>query len=796
MAIAIILFLLIAASFAYFRLASKVWWPCLGLLLAIYGFLGWFANGVALLCGVIWLGLGLFLFITPLRRFAITKPVQKWFAKQQPQITAAEQTVLDAGGVWWEQEIFNAEPDWDKLCDLKQIELTNAEQAYIDQQVETLCGMLDEWDIVHKRKDLPPDVWDYIKKEKFWGLVISQEFEGLGFSAVAHSAIVSKIASRSISAAFTIMVPNSLGPAEFLVQFGTEQQKQYYLPRLAKGEETPCFALTAPQAGSDATSIVDKGVVCREVFDGQEVIGIRLNWNKRYITLGPVATLIGLAFRCYDPDHLLGDVDDLGITLALIPNKTPGIQQGERHNPLHLAFMNGPVRGQNVFIPLDYVIGGRAGVGCGWQMMMECLAVGRGISLPALSAAVGKFCLRMTADYAIVREQFNRSIGEFEGIQAAIARQAGFTLICEAVRSFTANAVECGARPSVASAISKYHLTELARRIVQAAMDVHAGRGIQIGPSNYLSNIYNAIPTIVTVEGANILTRNLIIFGQGIVRCHPYLRAEILAAKDSLADFDRLLMQHAGFIACRWARALWYGLTGGKWIQISGNDLFVKYARQFTRMSNAFMLVTDMTLAALGGKLKIKEFLSARLGDVVSHIYLGAAVLKHYHANGSQPQDEPVVCWALDYCLAQIQQYLDRVLTNFPYRWLGCFMRWWIFPWGTSYRWPRDNITKRVAELMQQDRQVRDRFANYCYIGKSVQDPSGCMDLAYLAIQQQGDAIKKVTDYLRTGNLGDGLSFSEQAVRAHAAGALTEAELQALIKMDELRQHAIAVDEF
>ena len=549
-----------------------------------------------------------------LRRKFISNRILAEFRSSMPSMSKTEREALEAGTVWWEGELFSGRPIWKKFFAYPTPTLTDEERAFLDGPVQELCKMLNDWQITEELHDLPPHVWQFIKDNRFFGMIIPKRYGGLEMSAYAHSSVVMKIASRSVTAAVTVMVPNSLGPAELLLHYGTEEQKNYYLPRLAAGDEVPCFALTGPEAGSDASSITDKGVVCKGQVDGQETLGIRLNWDKRYITLGPVATVLGLAFKLHDPDHLLGDQEDLGITCALIPTNTPGINIGRRHAPLNIAFQNGPNWGKDVFIPMDFVIGGLSQVGHGWRMLMESLAAGRSISLPALSTGAGKLVCRATGAYAHIRKQFKTPIGRFEGVQEALARMAGYSYMMDAARIHTAGAVDLGEKPSVASAIVKYHLTESMRKVVNDAMDVQGGSGICMGPRNLIGRMYQAIPISITVEGANILTRNLIIFGQGAIRCHPYVQKEMLAAADfdkerGAKTFDYALLGHMGFLVRNAARSLFIGLTGARLVMVPLSSSARHYCQQLGRMSSAFALVADVAMMILGGSLKRREML-------------------------------------------------------------------------------------------------------------------------------------------------------------------------------------------
>ncbi|MDF1759103.1 MAG: acyl-CoA dehydrogenase [Coxiellaceae bacterium] len=795
-----VVLLFVVGGLAYYRAKPMVWIPVVGVFLAVYTGLHAMSYVTLTIFWAIWLVASLTMMLTKVRMQLITVPFLFWFRKQQPPLTSAERIALEAGGVWWEKAFFDGDPDWSELDKMPEATLTPEEQAFIDNQVETLCSMLDDWKMVHDDQDMPKATWDYIKKEKFLGLVIDKEYKGLGFSAVAHSAIVSKIASRSVSAAVSIMVPNSLGPAEFLSHYGTKEQKDYYLPRLAEGKEIPCFGLTAPNAGSDATNLSDTGVVCKGEYEGVEVTGIRLNFNKRYITLAPITTLLGLAFQLYDPDHLLGDKDFIGITLALIPSKHPGVETGPRHAPLNLAFMNGPLRGKDVFIPLDFIIGGKDNVGRGWQMMMECLAVGRGISLPSLATGAAKFSARMTGAYAKVREQFKRPIGDFEGVQLALSRIGGLAYLCEATRLMSALAVDADTRPSVASAIVKYHLTEIGRKVVDDAMDVHGGRGIQMGPSNYLGYLYTAIPVCITVEGANILTRNLIIFGQGVLRCHPYLEKEIRASekpddKASQEEFDHLLCSHVGLVLKEVVRSVAYGVTGGRFIAVSGHASTKKYYRQLTRMSNAFALLTEASLAVLGNKLKFKEALSARLGDILSHLFMASAVLKYFKDNGSKQEELVFVDWSIQYCLYQMQQAFNEIIDNFPNRWVARVIKVMVFPWGRAYKYPGDKPSFEIAKILQTNSPLRDYVTRGIFVGGE-DDPTGSVEAAFQSLTANEALIAKLKQAVKQGRVSAKQNLQQKAKAALEQNIISEGEYKQLAHLDALVWDSLQVDEF
>ncbi|MGZ5063875.1 MAG: acyl-CoA dehydrogenase, partial [Usitatibacter sp.] len=520
----------VAGALAYHRANALAW--SLGMAAGVAA-LTWGTGTPLAVLTVLWIAVAVFAaigIVKPLRRMLVTRPIFGIYKKILPQISQTEQEALDAGSIWWDADLFTGKPDWEKLLAYPEPKLSAEERAFIDGPVEELCGMLNEWDITHNRMDLPPEAWKFIREKGFLGIIIPKSFGGLGFSAYAHSEIVTKISTRSGTAAVTVMVPNSLGPAELLIHYGTDEQKNHYLPRLAKGLEIPCFALTNPEAGSDAGAIPDFGIVCKGTHEGREVVGVRLTWDKRYITLGPVATILGLAFKLFDPEKLIGDKEDVGITLALIPTSHKGVNIGRRHIPLSGAFMNGPNSGTDVFIPMSWIIGGEKQVGNGWRMLVECLAAGRSISLPSMSMAAGKLSTRATGAYARIRSQFKTPIGKFEGVEEPLARIGGNTYLMDATRKLTMAALDMGEKPSVISAICKYHMTERMRSILNDAMDIHGGKGIMMGPNNYLGGAYINIPIAITVEGANILTRSMIIFGQGAIRCHPFVLKEIASA--------------------------------------------------------------------------------------------------------------------------------------------------------------------------------------------------------------------------------------------------------------------------
>lgn len=752
-------------------------------------------------CWVTLLAVGAFFAVPTLRQQWLSKPLLKFFQKTLPPMSQTEREAIDAGDTWWEGELFRGRPNWKKMLKAKPPALSEAEQSFLDHQVDTLCGMINHWQINHDELDLPKDVWDYLKKEGFFGLEIPKKYGGLEFSKYAHSTVIVKLAGREPSVAISAMVPNSLGPAELILNYGTEEQKDHYLPRLAHGEEIPCFALTSPHAGSDAGSIRDEGVVCMGEYKGKQTLGIRLSWDKRYITLAPIATLIGLAFKLYDPDHLIGDKEFLGITLALVPADHPGVETGKRHCPMNLAFMNGPIRGKDVFIPLDWIIGGTSMVGQGWRMLVESLSVGRAISLPSLSAANGRVCYRMTGAYAKVREQFNVSIGEFEGVQEAMAKIAGMHYIIEATRIFTASAIDQGISPAIASAIAKYHTTELSRTLLNHAMDVHGGRTVQNGPRNYLESLYLGQPISITVEGANILTRNLIIFGQGAIRCHPFIEKEMMAVtiankKERLKVFDKLIFQHIGYTTSNVVRAIVLGLTRGMVMPVPAKRPIARYYREITRLSTVLAVVSDMAMLTLGGSLKRRERLSARLGDVLSNLYLCSAVLKYYSDHNQQADDLPHVLWGLQFCLYRTNVAFNEFFRNFPVRWLANLLKFSMFPYGLSFKAPSDKLEAEMANMMMTNSNFKERITNNFYKGKDTEDAIGRMEYALDKAIQVAPLKKKLKQAIKQGVISKNHDLEAMWQHAIDTGTLTIDEVNMLREYEAIHFDAIAVDEF
>jgi alkylation response protein AidB-like acyl-CoA dehydrogenase len=731
----------------------------------------------------------------------MTLPLYKFFQSVLPPMNRTEMEALEAGDIWWEAELFQGDPDWDELLNYPKPELSIEEQAFIDNEAETLCSMLDDWQIVQHDKDMSAEAWQYMKDAGFLGMIIPKEYGGLGFSAIAHSSIVTKLASKSSSAAVTAMVPNSLGPAELLLKYGTEEQRQRYLPGLAKGSEIPCFGLTSPEAGSDAGAIIDAAIVCKGNYEGKECLGLSLTWNKRYITLAPVATVLGLAFKMYDPDHLLGDETDLGITVALIPTDHPGVVHGNRHIPMGMAFMNGPTQGKDVFIPLDWIIGGVDYAGKGWQMLVDCLSEGRAISLPALSTAIAKVCYRLTGAYSQVRTQFNMPIGNFEGVEEALSRIAGYAYQMEAARVMTAGAVDLHIKPSVVSAIAKYHMTENSRTVIQDAMDVHGGKGLILGRTNYLAYAYMSVPIAITVEGANILTRNLIIFGQGAIRCHPFIFREMQAAKDNDADeglieFDSLIFRHAGYCFSNFVRTLSLSLSGGLVTKAPVNDASAKHYRQITRMSSSLALVSDISMMLLGGALKRKERLSSRLGDVLSNLYLASAVLKYYRDNGSQQEDLPYVDWNIQLAMYNCQLALSEFFENLPNKPIAWLLKLVVFPFGRRYRLPDDSLEHQMVQTMFTDNELRDRISRHMYIGSDDTDPGFLMEDAFMQLLATKKTRNTIKEALKKEQIDESDDLEVLLKSAVSKSLCSQEEADAYLAAESAMNRAIQVDDF
>ncbi|TAN52148.1 MAG: acyl-CoA dehydrogenase [Betaproteobacteria bacterium] len=787
---------------AYLQAPLIAWTLAGGALTAYLGVIAGFGATTLWVLGALFVVAAALLNLAPLRRRLVSDPVLALFRRILPDMSATEKEAIDAGSVWWDGELFSGRPDWDQLLATPEPKLTPEEQAFLDGPCEEICALVNDWEVTHERYDLPPQVWQFLKDKGFLGMIIPKSYGGLGFSALAHSAVITKLSTRSNTLAVSAMVPNSLGPAELLLHYGTQAQKDYYLPRLARGQEVPCFALTSPEAGSDAASIPDHGVVCRGLWQGKEVLGMRVTWDKRYITLGPVATLVGLAFRLYDPEQLLGGKDDLGITCALVPAHTPGVEIGRRHLPLNAAFQNGPTRGKDVFMPIDWIIGGQEYAGKGWMMLMNCLAAGRSISLPASSAGGAKALTRYTGAYARVRSQFRTPIGRLEGVEEALGRIAANCYMMDAARILTAGALDAGERPSVISAIVKYHMTERIREIVNDAMDIHGGKGICLGPNNYVGRGYQVIPVGITVEGANILTRSLIIFGQGAIRCHPYVLREMRAAKElqgaqASREFDDAFTSHIGHTLSNGVRAFVHSLTGSRLAAVPRGAApeMARYYQRVGHLSAAFAFLADMSMLAMGGALKRREKISARLGDVLSMMYLISATLKRYEDQGRAREDLPLIHWSVRDALWQAQQAIDAIYANFPVPALRALLRWIVFPFGTPFRPAKDRHNHRAARIALEPGAARDRLTAGMYLGKGETDITGALEAAFHATIDCEPVEKKLREAVKSGRLA-ARPGEDTAATARAQGVISDGELALWRRKEALRRRVIQVDDF
>jgi acyl-CoA dehydrogenase len=733
-----------AGALAALTLASVA-----GLFLDGFGVVGW---SIAIL----WLAIAAILLIpNPLRVRWLSQPLLGLISGLLPRLSDTEAQALKSGTVGWDGELFSGHPDWNGLLAPTRVDLSEGETEFIDGPVETLCEMLDDWAITNEDYDLPESVWEFIRDQGFFGLVIPREYGGKGFSHTAHSEIVMKLSTRSVSAAVTVMVPNSLGPGELLVHYGTDEQKENYLPRLARGEVIPCFALTSPVAGSDAGAIPDKGIVCRGQWQGEEVLGLRVTWNKRYITLAPVATLIGLAIKVYDPDHLVGGDEVVGVTCVMVPRELEGVNAGARHLPMNTVFMNGPTWGDEVFIPMDQVIGGQQMLGKGWIMLLECLSIGRSISLPALATGAGKLASLTTGAYAYTREQFGRSVSQFEGVQEALEPVAGFTYQMNAARLFTAAMLDRGEHPSVPSALLKYRNTDLMRRVIDHAMDVVAGRGVITGPRNFLARAYQAVPIAITVEGANILTRSLMVFGQGAIRCHPFI-TEVIAAVENpkpevaLQQFDQTFYRLVANTVRNGLRAFALSWFGAFLERAPAAGSLENYYRQLGRFSAGFALLTDVTLLSVGGGLKARQRLSGRMTDCLVHLYYGSAVIRHWHDQGYPEEQRPLVDWCLGSSLYGAQEALRAAIDDFPVVGLRWPLRWLVFPPGNSrLRGPDDDLGRTVSASIVEDGPLRDQISAGCFTSDDPEDALGRVLNAYRLARRTEEIRGRVNDAIR-----------------------------------------------
>ncbi|MDT3282440.1 acyl-CoA dehydrogenase FadE [Shewanella scandinavica] len=759
---------------------------------------GWTFDVVGPISWIIFLVVALPLNISAFRQNVISRPLMKVYRGIMPEMSSTEKEAIEAGTTWWEADLFAGNPNWKKLHNYPVARLSADEQAFLDGPVEEVCRMVNQHQVSHQLADLPADVWQYLKDNGFFAMIIKKKYGGLEYSAYAQSRVLQKLAGLSSELASTVGVPNSLGPGELLQHYGTPEQQNHYLPRLAKGLEVPCFALTSPEAGSDAGSIPDFGIVCKGQWEGEEVLGMKLTWNKRYITLAPVATVLGLAFKLRDPEHLLGDKEELGITCALIPTDMEGVETGRRHFPLNCMFQNGPTHGNEVFVPLSFIIGGPKMAGQGWRMLVECLSVGRGITLPSNSAGGVKTAALATGAYARIRRQFKLPIGKLEGIEEPMARIGGNAYLMDAVTTLTTTGIDLGEKPSVISAIVKYHLTDRMQKCVIDAMDIHGGKGVCLGPNNYLGRGYQAAPIAITVEGANILTRSMIIYGQGAIRCHPYVLAEMESAFDTesgqgLANFDAAIFGHIGFATSNFIRSFWLGLTSSRFSNAPYSDKTKRYYQQMNRFSANLALLSDLAMATLGGNLKRKERISARLGDLLSQLYLASATLKRYEDEGRQTDDLPLVQWAVEDALYKLQASLDDLLDNFPMG-LGGALRVVMFPFGRPLKRPSDVLDHKVAKIMQTPCESRDRLGKGQFWTNSEHNAVGIQEQTLLDIIASEPLHDKVCK--ASGKRLPFMWLDKVAAEGKALGVLSDDEVNLLERAEIGRMKSINVDDF
>jgi len=790
---------LLAIALSGFMAYSRASLTSFTLAFTVLMVVGTIFNAISFFSWLLFIVIAIPLNVADIRKQYITKPLLTMFKGIMPEMSKTEQEAIDAGTTWFEAELFRGTPDWKKLHNYPKPRLSAEEQAFLDGPVEEVCRMTDDWQTTHELADLSPEVWQYLKDNKFFAMIIKKQYGGLEFCAYAQSRVLQKLSSVSTVLSSTVGVPNSLGPGELLQHYGTKEQQDYYLPRLVKGEEIPCFALTSPEAGSDAGAIPDFGVVCRGEFNGEEVLGMKLTWNKRYITLAPIATVLGLAFKLQDPDHLLGEQEDLGITCALIPTDIEGVITGRRHFPLNVPFQNGPTQGNEVFVPLDFIIGGPEMAGQGWRMLVECLSVGRAITLPSNSAGGIKSLALATGAYSRIRRQFKISIGKMEGVEEALARIGGNAYLMDAVTTMSTGAIDMGEKPSVISAISKYHLTEKMRNCVADAMDIHGGKGICMGPGNYLARGYQGAPVAITVEGANILTRSMIIYGQGAIRCHPYVLAELSAAgnedeQQALNDFDHALFGHIGFAISNICRSVWFSFTGSYALNAPYNDGTRRYYQLMTRFSSNLAMLSDVAMLTLGGDLKRRERISARLGDILSYLYLASATLKRYNDEGRQSADFPLVQWAVEDSLYNIQQAISELISNFPNKLVANVLKAVILPLGCNLKKPSDITDHKVAKLMQSPNDSRNRLGEGQYITREPENVLGQLEQTLDDIIACEPIFDKICR-----ELGEKLPFYSLDIVAEkglSANIINQDEADLLIATEIARKAAINVDDF
>ncbi len=795
----IIIWLIVALTLTWFMSYTRASLSSFTLCFAALMALGSLFNIIGIVSWLLFAVIALPINIDNIRQQFISMPLLAIFKKIMPQMSSTEQEAIDAGTTWFDADLFRGDPDWQKLHNYPRPRLSSQEKAFLDGPVEQVCAMVNDWHITHEIADLPPEIWQFLKENKFFAMIIKKQYGGLAFSAYAQSRVLQKLTGVSSVLASTVGVPNSLGPGELLQEYGTKEQQDYYLPRLAKGEEIPCFALTSPEAGSDAGSIPDYGVICHGQFKGEDVLGMKLTWDKRYITLAPIATVLGLAFKLQDPDNLLSEQEDLGITCALIPTDIEGITIGRRHFPLNVPFQNGPTQGKDVFVPLDFIIGGSDMAGQGWRMLVECLSVGRAITLPSNSTGGVKTAALATGAYSRIRRQFKMPIGKMEGIEEPLARIGANAYLMDAVTTMSTGAIDLGEKPSVISAIAKYHLTEKMRSSIIDAMDIHGGKGICMGPNNYLARGYQGAPIAVTVEGANILTRSMIIYGQGAIRCHPYVLAELEAANNSdneqaLNDFDHALFGHIGFSISNISRSLWCSITGSRFLGSPYDDGTRRYYQLLTRFSANLAMLSDIAMLSLGADLKRKERISARLGDVLSQLYLASATLKRYNDEGRKTADFPLLQWAVEDCLYNIQHAIDELISNFPNKIVGKVLRVIIFPLGTWLKKPNDEVSHKVAQLLQTPGSARTRLGQGQYLTRDGNNIFGRLEQVLEEIISCEPIYEKVCR-----ELNKKLPFyqlDQVAELGLTNNIISKVEAELLTTAEIGRQWVIAVDDF
>lgn len=756
-------------------------------------------SSVSTLTWLVFIAFFTILAVPSIRQSLLSTRLLAFYKRVSPEMSVTEQEAVDAGTVWWDGEIFSGAPDWDKLHAIKRPTLSEAEQAFLDGPVETVCLMANEWQINHIDADLSPEIWQYLKTHKFFAMIIKEEFGGLAFSAYAQSRVLQKLSGVSAVLSTTVGVPNSLGPGELLQHYGTPEQQAYYLPRLAVGDEVPCFALTGPEAGSDAGSIPDKGIISKGMWQGKEVIGMTLTFDKRYITLAPVATVIGLAFKLYDPEQLLSQNIDLGITCALLPRDTDGLEIGNRHFPLNVPFQNGPIRGTDIFVPLDYIIGGADMAGKGWRMLMECLSVGRCITLPSCAAGGSKSLALATGAYARIRRQFKMPISQMEGIEEMLGRIGGNTYMMDAVTSLSTTAVDLGEKPSVISAICKYHLTERMRDVINDAMDIHGGKGIMLGPNNYLGRGYQGVPISITVEGANILTRNMMIFGQGAMRCHPYVLPEIKAAAltdndAALTAFDDAVFGHIGFALSNFTKSIWFSLTAGRFTATPYTDSTQRYYQILNGYSANLAYLTDVSMGVLGGSLKRRERLSARLGDILSYLYLASAVLKRFADEGRQVTHEPLMHWAMIDALYHIDVAIDEFINNFPSTPVKMMLRAVVQPLGRTRQRPNDRLEHQIAQMLQTPCTGRSLLGQGQFTRQVEGNLLGELEAILADVVAAEPLFKRICNTYKEKR--QFTQLDQLAARALADGIIDADEAALLVKTETGRLNTINVDDF